>query len=166
MVFSVRTGGSQCYLYCGCPSCSHGAGWQGDRSSAARCGSQASCFLQKQGSSSNSSRPDAPSDEGEVFLHHASRAWRELPDWLDTLTLSAETLCVSTASTGDGEGWRQTSSFSFAVYDLLNTADSVHAEALRYHVSLFLKLSKKSKKFLRDFIRNFLNFLEISLEIS
>ena len=23
----------------------------------------------------------------KVFLHHASCAWRELPDWLDTLTL-------------------------------------------------------------------------------
>ncbi len=24
---------------------------------------------------------------GKVFLHHASCAWRDLPDWLDTLTL-------------------------------------------------------------------------------
>ena len=77
----------------------------------------------------------------KVGLHHASFTGRELPDCLHTLTLSTESFCVSTASTGDGEGWRQTSSFSVAVYDLLYTADSVHAEALRYHVSLFLKFS-------------------------
>jgi hypothetical protein len=79
----------------------------------------------------------------KVCLYHASCAWRELPDFFDTLTLSAETLCVSTASTGDGEGWRKTSSVCFAIFVLLYSADSVHAEALRYHVSLFLKLSWK-----------------------
>ncbi len=76
----------------------------------------------------------------KVSLHHASCAWRELPDYFDTLALSGEILCVSTASTGDGEGWRKTSLVCFAV---LCTPDSVHAEALRYHVSLFLKFSKK-----------------------
>ncbi len=44
----------------------------------------------------------------KVCLHHASYTGPELPDYLHTLTLSAETLCVSTASTGDGEGWRKT----------------------------------------------------------
>jgi hypothetical protein len=77
----------------------------------------------------------------KVCLHHASCAWRELPDYFNTLTLSAEILCVSTASTGDGEGWRKTSSVYFAICVLLYSADSVHAEALRYQVSLFLKLS-------------------------
>jgi hypothetical protein len=82
-------------------------------------------------------------------------------DYADTLTLCAETLCVSTASTGDGEGRRQESSSSFAVCQPLSTADSVHADALRYHVSLFLKFSKK---FLRKFLEIIIlrNFLEIS----
>ncbi len=74
----------------------------------------------------------------KVCLHHASYTCRALPDYLHTLTLSGETLCVSTASTGDGEGWRKTSSVCFAI---LCTPDSVHAEALRYHVSLFLIFS-------------------------
>jgi hypothetical protein len=46
---------------------------------------------------------------GQVYLHHVTCAWRELPDWLDTHTLCAETLCVSTAATGDGENIRQAS---------------------------------------------------------
>ena len=48
-----------------------------------------------------------------------------------TLTLCAETLCVSTASTGDGERRRQESSSSFAVCQPLSTADLVQAEDLR-----------------------------------
>ena len=40
----------------------------------------------------------------KVCLHVAACAWREVPDFFDTLTLSTESLCVSTASTGDGEG--------------------------------------------------------------
>ena len=74
----------------------------------------------------------------KVCLHHAAFTGRQLPDCLHTLTLSTESLCVSTASTGHAEGWRKTSSVCFAV---LCTPDSVHAEALRYHVSLFLKFS-------------------------
>ena len=73
-----------------------------------------------------------------VCLHHASYTGRELPDYLHTLTLSTESFCFSTPSTGDGEGWRKTSSVCFAV---LCTRDSVQAEALRYHVSLFPKFS-------------------------
>jgi hypothetical protein len=76
----------------------------------------------------------------KVCLHHASYTGRELPDYLHTLTLSTESFCVSTASTGDGEGWRKTSSVCFAV---LCTRDSVQAEELRYKVYLFLKFSKK-----------------------
>ncbi len=74
----------------------------------------------------------------KVCLHHASYTCRELPDCLHTLTLSTESLCVSTSSTGDGDGWRKTSSVCFAV---LCTRDSVKAEALRYYVSLILKFS-------------------------
>jgi hypothetical protein len=40
----------------------------------------------------------------KVCLHHAPYTGRELPDYLHTLTLSTESFCVSTASTGDGEG--------------------------------------------------------------
>ncbi len=43
--------------------------------------------------------PSHVSNKLKVCLQHASRAWRELPDYFDTLTLSAEILCVSTAST-------------------------------------------------------------------
>jgi hypothetical protein len=74
----------------------------------------------------------------KVCLHHASYTGRELPDYLHTLTLSTESLCVSTASTEDGEGWRKTSSVYFAV---ICTRDSVTAQALRYKVYLFLKFS-------------------------
>jgi hypothetical protein len=84
----------------------------------------------------------------KVCLHDAACAWREVPDFFDSLTHSTESRFVSTASTGGGgggEGWRQTSSVYFAV---LCTPDSVHAQAFRYKVSLFLKLSKK---FLRIF---------------
>jgi hypothetical protein len=79
----------------------------------------------------------------KVCLHHASFTGRELPDCLHTLTLSTERFCVSTPATGDGEGWKKTSSVCFAV---LYSRDSVHAE-LRYIVSLYPKLSKK---FLRN----------------
>jgi hypothetical protein len=41
----------------------------------------------------------APSKR-QVCLHHASYTCRALPDCLHTLTLSEESLCVSTASTG------------------------------------------------------------------
>jgi hypothetical protein len=47
---------------------------------------------------------------GSVNVHHIACAWCELADCVDTLTHCAETLCVSTASTGDGEGRRQESS--------------------------------------------------------
>jgi hypothetical protein len=79
----------------------------------------------------------------KVCLHHASFTGRELPDCLHTLTLSTARFRVSTTATGDGEGWRKTSSVCFAV---LYSRDSVHA-ALRYMASLFPKLSKK---FLRN----------------
>ncbi len=55
-----------------------------------------------------------------------------------TVCTEAESLCVSTASTGAGEGWRKTSSVCFAV---LWTRDSVQAPgALRYYLALFLKI--------------------------
>jgi hypothetical protein len=92
--------------------------------------------------------------ERKVCLHDAACAWRhsEVPDFFDSLTHSTESRFVSTASTGGGEGCRKTSSVYFAV---LCTPDSVHAQALRYKVSLFLKFSKK---FL-------INFLEISKKL-
>ncbi len=74
----------------------------------------------------------------KVCLHDASCAWREVPDFFDSLSHSTESRFVSTASTGGGEGWRKTSSVYFAV---LCTPDSVHAQALRHKVSLFLKFS-------------------------
>ncbi len=78
----------------------------------------------------------------KVCLHDAACAWREVPDFVDSLTHSTETRFVSTASTGvggGGEGWRKTSSLYFAV---LCTPNSVlAAQALRYKVSLFLKVS-------------------------
>ena len=76
----------------------------------------------------------------KVCLHDAACAWREVPDFFDSLTHSTESRFVSTASTGGGEGWRKTSSVYFAV---LCTRDSVKAQALRYKVYLFLKFSKK-----------------------
>ena len=84
-------------------------------------------------------KPTHASQKRKVCLHHASFTGRELPDCLHTLTLSTARFRVSTPATGDGEGWRKTSSVCFAV---LCSRDSVHA-ALRYHVSLFPKLSKK-----------------------
>ncbi len=46
---------------------------------------------------------------GRVNMHHILCAWCEHADSVDTHTLCAETLCVSTASTGDGASWRQES---------------------------------------------------------
>ncbi len=51
---------------------------------------------------------------GRVDVQHIVCAWCEHADSVDTHTLCAETLCVSTASTGDGAGRRQESSFCFA----------------------------------------------------
>ena len=72
----------------------------------------------------------------KVCLHDTACAWREVPDFFDSLSHSTESRFVSTASTGGGEGgegWRKTSSvyFKFAV---LCTRDSVKAQALRYKV--------------------------------
>jgi hypothetical protein len=72
----------------------------------------------------------------KVCLHHASFTGRALPDCLHTLTLSTARFRVSTPATGDGEGWRKTSSVCFAA--VLYSRDSVHA-ALRYIVSLYPK---------------------------
>jgi hypothetical protein len=94
----------------------------------------------------------------KVCLHHASYTWRELPDYLHTLTLSTESLCVSTASTGDGEGWRKTSSVCFAA--VLYSRDSVHA-ALRYIVSLYPKTIPNCPKFIPNCLRNFLDNSQI-----
>ncbi len=75
----------------------------------------------------------------KVCLHDAACAWREVPDLFDSLSHSTARRFVSTASTGEGgESWSKTSSVDFAV---LCTPDSVHAQALRYKVYLFLKLS-------------------------
>ena len=79
----------------------------------------------------------------KVCLHDAACAWREVPDFFDSLTHSTESRFVSTASTGGGgggEGSRKTSSVYFAV---ICTRDSVKAQELRYKVYLFLKFSKK-----------------------
>ena len=79
----------------------------------------------------------------KVCLHDAACAWREVPDFFDSLSHSTESRFVSTASTGSGEGgegWSKTSSVHFAV---ICTRDSVNAQALRYKVYLFLKFSKK-----------------------
>ena len=73
-------------------------------------------------------------------------------------TLSTESFCVSTASTGDGEGWRKTSSLCFAV---LCTRDSVQAEALRYIVSLYPKTIPNCPKFIPNCLRNFLDNSQI-----
>ncbi len=70
----------------------------------------------------------------DIYISCAAIAWQKMDaDSADTLTLCAGTLCVSTTvtSTGDGEGRRQESSFSFAVCQTLSTADSVQAEDLR-----------------------------------
>jgi hypothetical protein len=83
----------------------------------------------------------------KVCLHDAACAWREVPDLFDSLLHSTARRFVSTASTGEGgEGWRKTSSVDFAVIctrdsDRVCTRDSVDAQALRYKVYLFLKLS-------------------------
>ncbi len=75
----------------------------------------------------------------KVCLHDTACASREVPDLFDSLSHSTARRFVSTASTGEGgEGWSKTSSVDFAV---LCTPDSVHAQALRYKVYLFLKLS-------------------------
>jgi hypothetical protein len=50
-----------------------------------------------------------------VNVHHIACAWCEHADCMDTHTLCAETLGVSTASTCDGEGRTQESSSSVAV---------------------------------------------------
>jgi hypothetical protein len=85
------------------------------------------------------------SKPNKVCLHDAACAWREVPDFFDSLSHSTESRFVSTASTGGGEGgegWRKTSSVYFAVI-VICTRDSVKAQALRYKVYLFLKFSKK-----------------------
>jgi hypothetical protein len=58
-----------------------------------------------------------------VDVHHIFCAWCELADSVDTHTLCAETLCVSTASTGDGAAGTQKSSFYLADCQPLSTAD-------------------------------------------
>ena len=97
--------------------------------------------------------PSHVSHKRKVCLHHASCAWRELPDYFDTLTLSAQTLCVSTASTGDGEGWRKTSSVCFAA--VLYSRDSVQAALLRYIVSLHPTTIPNCPKCIPNCLRNF-----------
>ncbi len=131
-IFAVLTGEFQCYLYCCRRTWSQGAGSQGAGSSAAGSGSQESCFLEKQGSSSTSSHSNAHSVGGAGICasYCMCVAWA---GWQGgyTYTLCAESLWVSTASPGDGEGWRQACSFSFADCQPLYMADSVHAEDLR-----------------------------------
>ena len=83
----------------------------------------------------------------KVCLLDIACASREVPDLFDSLSHSTARRFVSTASTGEGgEGWRKTSSVDFAVIctrdsDRVCTRDSVDAQALRYIVYLFLKLS-------------------------
>ncbi len=93
-----------------------------------------------------------------------------------TYTLCAETLCVSTASTSAGTGWRQESSFCFRHCRHLQAASHSRGRAHSFtfqNIGMsFLKLSEISQFFLRNclelpetsqiFMRNCLNFLTLS----
>jgi hypothetical protein len=70
---------------------------------------------------------------GRVDVHHIVTvfAWCELADSVDTYTLCAETLCVSTASTDDGAARRQESSFCFTDCKPLSMAGSVQGQGTR-----------------------------------
>ncbi len=100
-----------------------------------------------------------------IFVHVLGQPWCEHAESVCTHTHCAETLCISTASTGVGTSWRQESSFCIPHCRRLAPASSSMrpgqvCQETRYTLfQIFLK-------FFSNFFSNYFNFSKEVLEIS
>ena len=161
MVFAVHTGGNH---WCPCRGWrSHEGRWQEGRSSAAWSRSQASCFLQKQGSCSTTSLPDARSAEAEGMFASCSMCVA-LAAWLfgHTYTLNRNPLRLNRFHWR----WRRLEENELGLlrrhlHARLGQSTGVQVQSL-FVSQIFLEILRSFSNFLRyfsNFLRNFSNFL-------